>query len=83
MPSACNFLNRPNLTVWSGPPHAQRWMHGATQHLLAQSPEIDDELLLSQAYRNCNMCTCSGNSIQERAVQDLLYLVDLYLVYLI
>jgi len=32
---------------------------------------------------NCNMCTCSGNSTQERAVQDLLCLVDLYLVYLI
>ena len=33
--------------------------------------------------RNCNMCTCSGNGTQERAVQDLLCLVDLYLVYLI
>ena len=32
---------------------------------------------------HCNMCTCSGNSTQERAVQDLLCLVDLYLVYLI
>ena len=32
---------------------------------------------------NCNMCTCSGNGTQERAVQDLLCLVDLYLVYLI
>jgi len=31
----------------------------------------------------CNMCTCSGNGTQERAVQDLLCLVDLYLVYLI
>jgi len=31
----------------------------------------------------CNMCTCSGNCTQERAVQDLLCLVDLYLVYLI
>ena len=31
----------------------------------------------------CNMCTCSGNGTQERAVQDLLSLVDLYLVYLI
>jgi len=30
------------------------------------------------------MCTCSGNGTQERAVQDdLLFLVDLYLVYLI
>jgi len=28
----------------------------------------------------CNMCTCSGNGTQERAVQDLLSLVDLYLV---
>jgi len=24
----------------------------------------------------CNMCTCSGNGTQERAVQDLLGLVD-------
>jgi len=31
----------------------------------------------------CNMCTCSGNGTQERAVQDFLCLVDLYLVYLI
>jgi len=31
----------------------------------------------------CNMCTCSGNGTQERAVQDLLCLGDLYLVYLI
>jgi len=29
------------------------------------------------------MCTCSGNGTQERAVHDLLCLVDLYLVYLI
>jgi len=27
--------------------------------------------------------TCSGNGTQERAVQDLICLVDLYLVYLI
>ena len=27
------------------------------------------------------MCTCSSNGTQERAVQDLLSLVDLYLVY--
>ena len=33
--------------------------------------------------RTCNMCTCSGNRTQERAVQDLLCLIDLYLVYLI
>jgi len=26
------------------------------------------------------MCTCSSNGIQEQAVQDLLCLVDLYLV---
>ena len=32
---------------------------------------------------HCNMCTCSGNGTQERAVQDPLCLVDLYLVYLI
>ena len=30
-----------------------------------------------------NMCTCSGNGTQKRAVQDLLCLVDLYLLYLI
>jgi len=29
------------------------------------------------------MYTCSGNGTQEQAVQDLLCLVDLYLVYLI
>jgi len=29
------------------------------------------------------MGTCSGNGTQERAVQDLLCLVDLYLLYLI
>jgi len=33
--------------------------------------------------RECKMCTCSGNGTQERAVQVLLCLVDLYLVYLI
>jgi len=33
--------------------------------------------------QSCNMCTCSGNGTQERAVQDLLCSVDLYLVYLI
>jgi len=31
----------------------------------------------------CNMCTGSGNGTQEWAVEDLLSLVDLYLVYLI
>jgi len=29
------------------------------------------------------MSTCSGNGTQERAVQNLLSLVDLYLLYLI
>ena len=33
--------------------------------------------------RTCNMSTCPGNGTQEWAVQDLLCLVDLYLVYLI
>jgi len=49
-----------------------------------------DDFTLSAAlvsYRmqvtTCNMCTCSGNGTQEQAVQDLLCLVDLYLVYLI
>ena len=42
------------------------------------------EYLVSTALpSSCNMCTCSGNGTQERAVQDLLCLVDLYLVYLI
>ena len=31
----------------------------------------------------CNIYTCSGNCTQEQAVMDLLWLVDLYLVYLI
>jgi len=36
-----------------------------------------------RSFARCNMCTCSGNGTQEWAVQDLLCLVDLYLVYLI
>jgi len=40
-------------------------------------------LTISTAVRACNMCTCSGNGTQEPAVQDLLFLVDLYLDYLI
>ena len=31
--------------------------------------------LLGKAVEECNMCACSGNSTQERAVQDLLCLV--------
>jgi len=42
-----------------------------------------DSRLLWLALAVCNMCTCSGNRTQEWAVQDLLCLVDLYLVYLI
>jgi len=38
---------------------------------------------IPRAIQSCNMCTCSGNGTQERAVQDLLCLDDLYLVYLI
>ena len=49
---------------------------------------IPAETSRSPGYRQsracqCNMCTCSGNGTRERAVLDLLYLVDLYLVYLI
>jgi len=45
-------------------------------------PEVYDFIPLIR-YDLCNMYTCSGNSTQERAVQDLPCLVDLYLVYLI
>jgi len=31
-------------------------------------------------WQRCNMCTCFGNSTQERVVQDLLCLSDLDLV---
>jgi len=46
----------------------------------ARAPSVD---CINSDMANCNMCTCSGNGTQERAVQDLLCLVDLYLVYLI
>ena len=45
--------------------------------IIVTSPELTDTMT------ECNMCTCSGNGTQERAVQDRLCLVDLYLVYLI
>jgi len=38
---------------------------------------------ITERIHTCNMCTCPGNGTQERAVQDLLCSVDLYLVYLI
>jgi len=41
------------------------------------------EFRVTKCTKDSNMCTCSGNGIQEQAVQDLLFLVDLYLVYLI
>jgi len=44
--------------------------------------EYRDNVFLPRM-QSCNICTCSGNGTQERAVQDLLCLVDLYLVYLI
>jgi len=50
-------------------------LHSRLMGILAQR--------VREALKTCNMCTCSGNGTQERAVQDLLCLVDLYLVYLI
>ena len=44
---------------------------------------LDHSMELIQQYWDGNMCTCSGNGTQERAVQDLLCLVGLYLVYLL
>jgi len=44
---------------------------------------IDRRKQLNQCSRCCNLCTCSGNGTQERAVQDFLCLVHLDLVYLI
>ena len=46
-------------------------------------PDGGDGSVGVPAHRECNMCTCSGNGTQERALQDLLCLVDLYLDYLI
>ena len=47
MPQASNVLGRSHLTLWVGPLHTQRRRHGAPEHLWAQSPEMDHELLLS------------------------------------
>ena len=52
MPPARNFPSRPNLTVRGRPLHTQRGIHGATQHLLAQGPEMDNELFLSDTNRD-------------------------------
>jgi len=39
------------------------------------------QLLVRWIYvTNCNMCTCSANSTQERVLHNLLCLVDLYLI---
>ena len=54
--------------------------HGLGQVCGRENPADESRKRLSG---RCNMCTCSGNGTQERAVQDLLCLVDLYLVYLI
>ena len=40
-------------------------------------------ILMEKGLDQCNMCTCSGNGTQERAVQDLLCLVDFHWAYLI
>jgi len=42
-----------------------------------------EEEVIEAKVASCNMCTCSGNGTQQQAVQDLLCLVDLYLVNLI
>ena len=58
---------------------------GAVQFSRKMVVEVDVDLRESPGVcvNLCNRCTCSGNSTQEWAVQDLLCLVDLYLVYLI
>ena len=56
MLQAHNILGRPDPTVWGGPLPTQRRCHGAPKHLLAQSPEMDHELLFSHPYRD----PCSG-----------------------
>jgi len=67
----------------------QTWKTLLRVALLLQDNDPDPPVLKDPCEDNsspptyCNMCTCSGNSTQERAVQDLLCLVDLYLVYLI
>ena len=65
-----------------------RRMDKPARILIDNAEEWEAEQILDYRYQNnrhqfCNMCTCSGNGTQERAVQDLLCLVDLYLVYLI
>ena len=52
MPSARNVLGRPHPTGWGRPLHTQRGRNGAPQHLLAKSPEMDYELLLSYSHRD-------------------------------
>ena len=58
--------------------------HSGTKHIHIQQHFIREKVEEEEVrLEYCNMCTCSGNGTQERAVQDLLCLVDLYLVYLI
>jgi len=49
----------------------------------SDTPAVSNSETNESQGQTCNMCTCSGNGTQERAGQDLLCLVDLYLVYLI
>jgi len=54
-------------------------------HIFVYSSDLGTPTMKSMdiEVHGCNMCTCSGNGTQGRAVLDLLCLVDLYLVYLI
>jgi len=67
-----------------------RYLARANEHINTKKLRAVEQALLywGETWRGtkvlmCNMCTCSGNGTQERAVQDILCLVDLYLVYLI
>jgi len=52
MPQPRNVLGRPHHVVWSGPLHSQRRCHSTPEHLLAQSPDMDNEWLLGHPYRD-------------------------------
>jgi len=57
---------------------------GAGCRVIVISGRVGAEEARSRSHLvKCNMSTCSGNGTQERLVQDLPCLVDLYLVYLI
>jgi len=76
-----------SLVNWDKDRHYSRaglsWCRKKEVELLVLKVKSPFRLRIVEESGWCNMCTCSGNGTQERAVQDLLCLVDLYLVYLI